>query len=419
MNGIEQNRKLGYYKVGEKIFFSKPEAYIYATNTGIDPVWNFNLSELVKFDWEVEPELGIRELYKLRAQQLRDRYDWIRIEASGGSDSTTAIFSFLLNGIHLDEVIFRYPAAFEKDVSGDPHNTSPENTLSEWEFAAKPLFNWIKTNYPAVKTTFHDYSENLLEDNYMKDESWVFSTRDWFQPGHGIKHTNFGTIEQRRLADSGKSIGVVYGVDKPKIQLIDGHWYLFFFDTFPNHPNPVIGDHTNITSELFYWTPDLPELVCKQAHMVKNWFNMPQNHQFIHLVQPKSSQSHNDASRTAYEHISKGIIYPDYDLATWQTGKPSNSFFNEMDHWFHVNAKDTQLYSAWESGLQMLIDKIDKKYFKYEHNKPVGLVTNSTPFLYLGPAEIKNNKIQLVTNKSGYRQIIRIKNKKLEKISID
>jgi hypothetical protein len=234
MQGIEQNPKLGYYKVGEQIFYSKPEAYMYATVHNHWPEWKFNVADFAKFNWEHEPELDIRELYRIRAQQLRDKYDWIRIESSGGSDSTTAIYSFLLNGIHLDEVVFRYPKQLEKGMSGDPFNTKAENTLSEWDFAAKPLLNWIQTNYPAVKITFDDYSDDIISSSYLKDESWIYTTRDWFQPGHGTKHSNVRMSEHKKIADSGKKVCVVYGIDKPKVTIVNDCWYLVFTDVLAN-----------------------------------------------------------------------------------------------------------------------------------------------------------------------------------------
>lgn len=418
MQGIERNSKLGYYKVGDQVFYSKPQAYIYATQTGIEPSWYFNNVEFAKFDWLHEPEVGIRELYRLRAQQLRDKYDWIRLESSGGGDSTTAIFSFLLNDIHLDEVVFRYPEQVDKNVTNDPFNTKPENTLSERQFAAEPLLKWITTHYPNVRVTIQDYSENLLNDNYMQDESWVFTTRDWFQPGHGIKHNNFGTNEHRATADSGKSICVIYGIDKPKVALINNQWYAYFLDVHANHPNPVVNEYTNITSELFYWTPDIPELVSKQSHMVKNWFDMPQNKHLRHLVKfPNSSVN----QRTTYESIVKSIIYPDYDLSTWQTAKPSNSFYNEMDHWFHTNLQGTKLFLAWQGGLQMLVDKIDPKYFEFELSRPVGLQRNFSLFYHLGPSS--STDVEPVLDNNDYKTISKqpitmVQNRKIKKIVV-
>ena len=39
---FEKNPKLGFYTVGDKVFFSKPQALIEATQTGHFPLWNFN-----------------------------------------------------------------------------------------------------------------------------------------------------------------------------------------------------------------------------------------------------------------------------------------------------------------------------------------------------------------------------------------
>lgn len=405
MHGIEQNPKLGYYKVGSEVFYSKPTAYLYASKTKQKPSWHFNDLVFAKGDWTIEPETSLRELYRMRAQQLRERYDWIRVEASGGGDSTTAIFSFLLNGIPLDEVVFRFPKTVGSTAVYDPWNTSADNTLGEAEFAAKPLMTWIKTNYPEVTVTIQDYSENLLADDYLKDESWIYSTRDWFQPGHGIKHSNFNTKEHRDLADSGKSICALYGIDKPRMTIIENNWYFYFNDVMCNHPCPVVGDNTNITTELFYWTPDLPELVVKQVHMIKNWFELPQNQHLQYMVNWSGNLS---KERTAYEHVAKSIIYPDYDLETWQTSKPTNSFYNEMDHWFYKNMTGTDRYQAWDAGLQYLANNIDSDLLTYELNKPTGLKPNYTPNYYFGTTNYRANPAlinrgYIDTSKTDYR----------------
>lgn len=418
MNNFESNPKLGYYRVGDQTFYSKPTAYLYATETGQTPEWIFNPIELAKFNWTEEPTVGLQELYRLRALQLREQYDWIRVESSGGGDSTTAIFSFLLNGIHLDEVVFRYPEKFDKDLTNDPFNTNPDNTLSERQFAAEPLLDWIKTHYPKVKVTIHDYSENILEETYMKDESWIFTTRDWFQPGHGIKHTNFGTREHKLIADSGKKICALYGIDKPKVCLIDNKWYVYYLDLQVNHACPIVGEYSNITSELFYWTPDMPELVAKQAHMIKNWFDMPQNQYLRHLVSGVRSGA---AQRTSYEWVVKSIIYPDYDLQTWQTSKPTNSFYNEMDHWFHVNLAKTPYYNVWESGIKYIVDKIDPKFLEFQLNRAVGLICNSSSLYYLGDSKTPTQRPAFVNHghidqlKNNY---VAVENKKIKKIVI-
>ena len=420
ISGLDKNPKLGYYKVGDKIFYSKPQAFMYATEVNRWPEWKFNLNTYASLDWTQEPETNIRELYRMRAQQIRDKYDYVRLECSGGSDSTTVAFAFLLNGIHLDEVIFRYPKTGEKDMSNDPFNTKSENTLSEFQFAAQPLLNWIKTNFPKTTVRIHDFAENMLEQESIRDESWIFETKHWFQPAHGDKYDQFNLPEHKALLDSGKSIGVVIGIDKPRVTLIDNEWYSLFTDVHTNSSHPIVGDYTNITNELFYWSPDFPEISVKQSHMVKTWFDLPANAHLRHVVEFSNFQS--VARRTAYEQVVKAIIYPDYDLETWQTSKPTNSFYNEMDTWFYKNFKETRLYTAWEAGIQLLLDKIDPKYLICEMGKPTGLITQLSPLYYLGPSKLTTNSTPGFVNRDYIQQLnmnaVGIKDKKLKTIKV-
>ena len=385
---LENNDKLGFYQVGPEKIYIKPRALIRATETGHFPEWNFNKDIFDKYDWANEPEVDLKELYRLRAQQLREQYDYIRLEVSGGSDSATVVYTFINNGIYLDEVVFRYPKTGEKNVTDDPFNTKPENTLSEWRYAAKPLLDWIARHAPATKITIHDYSEDMIKSGH--DEGWVFRTKDYFQPGHAFKHTVDAVDSHKKTLDAGKKVCMLWGVDKPKVTIKDKKWYLYFMDIQANAANPEVGQWTNITNEYFFWTPDLPEMLCKQAHTIKNWFDLPQNKYLQHLARwPNYSFAH----RTTFEHIVKPLIYPDYDPATFQTSKPTNSFYNEMDYWFYQNFQETRAYQVWQAGLNHLVTNIDEKYFNKEMGRPVGFVGFISPFYYLGDASYESTGI--------------------------
>jgi hypothetical protein len=352
-----------------------------ATKTNQFPEWNFNNEVFAGQDWTSESAIDIRQLYRLRAKQLREKYDYIRLEFSGGSDSTTVLYSFVNNGIHIDEVVFRYPKTGEKDVNDDPFNYKAENTLSEARYAAYPVLDWLKTAAPATKITIHDYSEDMLNTTY--DESWVYRSKDYFQPGHTFKHSKIGYAEHRVQADSGKSICVLYGIDKPKICIKDKKWYAYFIDIIANHSVTDAGEYSNLVTEYFYWSPELPELLIKQAQILRRWFELPANQMLQYVCRwPNYSYTH----RNAYESILKPLIYPDYDPTTFQTSKATTSFYNEMDFWFYKNFKETQQFKIWRAGLDHLINSIDPKYFNYEMNQPVGFVGFLSPFYYLGEA---------------------------------
>jgi hypothetical protein len=380
-NILEQNDQLGYYMVGTEKHYIKPQALIRATETGHFPEWNFNKEAFEKFPWHAEPATNLKELYRMRAQQIRDKYDYIRLEVSGGGDSSTVAYSFINNKIHLDEVVFRYPKTGEKNVTDDPFNTKPENTLSEFKYAAKPLLEWIATHSPRTKITIHDYSQDMLESGH--DEGWVFRTKDYFQPGHAFKHTVDAVDSHKRTLDQGLRVCMLWGVDKPKVCIKDSKWYLYFMDVQANNANPEVGQWNNITNEYFYWSPELPELLAKQAHMIKAWFDQPHNTYLQHLAR---WPNYSFAQRTTFEHIIKPLIYPDYDPTTFQTSKPTNSFYNEMDQWFYQNFQETRAFKIWQAGLDHLVKNIDAKFFNNEMGRPVGFVGFISPFYYLGDA---------------------------------
>jgi hypothetical protein len=385
---LENNPKLGYYTVGNEKFFSKPMALTKATETNQFPEWNFNNEVFGAQNWSIEPLMDIRELYRIRAQQLREKYDYIRLEFSGGGDSTTVLYSFVNNGIHIDEVVFRYPKTGEKNVNDDPFNFSPKNTLSEARYAAYPVLDWLTTAAPRTKITVHDYSENMLSQSY--DESWVMNTKDYFQPGHAFKHSATGYEGHKKLADTGQRICILYGVDKPKLCIKDKKWYAYFLDVMANHSMGDFGDYTNMTNEYFFWSPDLPELFIKQCHIVRNWFMLPHNKHMQYVCRwPNYSYTH----RTTYEHLIKPLIYPDYNQETFQTSKPTNSFYNEMDYWFYTNFRDTVQYQRWQAGLEHLVKTIDTKYFNKEMGRSVGFVGFLSPFYYLGEADFESSGI--------------------------
>ena len=382
---FEPNKKLGYYLLGNKIYYHKLQALMdEARQSEHDVKWFFNEAEFMRANWTVEPEETISELYRQRAQQLRDKYDWIRVEASGGADSTTVIFAFLLNGIHLDEVIFRYPKAGEKNAMTGAMDITCENTLSEWEFAAKPLFNWIKTNHPTTKVTFHDYSENLIADQDTRDESWIFRTRHFLQPGHYTKHTNL-LEEHKRIADQGLKMCILYGTDKPKVCIKDDKFWMYFVDAATGENDPNFGHYTNMTNEYFYWAPESTKMLIKQAHLIKQWAEMPANNKLQHLLRwPNNSF----ATRTMYEQFIKSIIYLEYDSNTFQVVKSTNNIYNEMDYWFHSTFKGTRLYETWEAGIDYLLTNINTKHVRKRKGTPMDLTVFQSPFYYVGECVI-------------------------------
>ena len=96
--------KFGYYTVGDFRSYSKFEAASVHEKTSKPLLWNFNRVTYDCYDWTQEPPESLNELYRIRAQQIREKYDYLVLWFSGGADSTNVLDAFLKNNIKLDDV---------------------------------------------------------------------------------------------------------------------------------------------------------------------------------------------------------------------------------------------------------------------------------------------------------------------------
>ena len=159
----------GYYVVNNKIYTDKIKAILDAQQTSADIAWNFFRDTFDKVQWTVEPTLSLQELYRIRAQQIRDKYDYVIVRVSGGADSTNIIWSFLNNGIHVDEVITDAPLSGLNNFDWNDKDTSASNTISEIKFVTFPLLEKIrkKWNIKVGGNLFSFFTTNINESKIV------------------------------------------------------------------------------------------------------------------------------------------------------------------------------------------------------------------------------------------------------------
>jgi hypothetical protein len=344
---LEHNPKLGVYYVGRQLFYNKLEAFVLAEKTGAKIRWDFNDAVYGKIDWKIEPAEEINELYRQRAQQLRDRYDYVILNFSGGSDSTNILYAFLKNNIHLDEIIVRHPESGLKNVDINNADMSSSNQISEYEYAVLPRLRWVKDHFPKVKITIHDYFKSMVDENI--DETWVFSAREYLHPGVIKRYSNLSLRSQFDLYEQGKSIGIIYGIDKPRLQYIDNKFYAHFIDVHANVVVNEIDDYTNISTELFYWTPDMPKIAVKQAHLAMKSFNTDQRRQ---MILPDSKAF--DLNGYIEREILAPAIYPTIEHDIFQGDKITNAVFSQHDSWFWDNHMNSKIVDTWKAGIELI-----------------------------------------------------------------
>ena len=357
----------GTYAVKDRLFTDKLQAILYANQTLADIQWSFHKDVFNKINWKVEPSFSLDDLYEMRAQQIRDKYDYVVVCCSGGADSTNVLLSFLSNGIHVDEVIAGAPMSGLNNWEWNDTDTSPGNTISETKFALFPLLDYVKTHFPRTKITVYDYFEEMV--NYDTD-SWLLRSSDIIMPS-SARHKYDNITHLKNLAESGKKMGIVYGIDKPTIVRRGSE----IFSCIPDIPinvalQPFEEDYHNVDNVLFYYAAEMPHLVVKQSHHIMRWFSLPTNKKYMDMLVDINDPPPTQDRRLRYgtlERIMVPHIYPDtcrtFFHNVFQTKKVFTVLLSEMDNWFFKLHANTRIAQLILSDTNSFFKNINAKYF--------------------------------------------------------
>jgi hypothetical protein len=343
--------KLGVYRVGDFKFHSKVEAIDSHTKTGIHLHWDFNEAVFSCYDWTKEPTESISELYRRRAQQLRDKYDYIVLMFSGGADSTTVLRSFLDNDIKLDEVAsyMNYQATGDRD-----HFFNAEIFR-----VTIPLAEQLKTQYPWLKHRVIDLTEIIINHYNKTNYDWFYDMNTCFSPNSTSKESLPLKIKEwADIIHSGKKFCVLYGHDKPRVTHENGKFLFKFLDLIDNAATvKSIAGQQPYTDELFYWSADLPEILIKQGHLIKNYLSRPNMQNLPFISQKKSDLAYREINGVKHwlsNHGVHSLIYPGWDIQTFTNGKSSGPIFTERDDWFFDLSRQHNINQTWWTGFNEL-----------------------------------------------------------------
>jgi hypothetical protein len=371
--------RLGYYLVGWKKFYNKTLALIYANQFNFEIRWIFNDDIYEKIDWSIPIEESLESLYLRRAKQLRETYDYLILYYSGGSDSHNILTVFLNNNIFIDEIVMELPVMDRKNFSD--HDTTSRNLYGEIDYIATPRLKELQHKLnPSTKIRYDDFAKPVF-DLLKKD--------DWFETVPTNAFLNLGQIGRQMLhiADTniidasgrGKRVCQVFGVDKPLVTFDGNDYFAYFSDSSATHVNPLIPENAknydDVTTEYFYWTPDIPEIVVKQAQLIKLACERDPIKKSLWKQSLKTPISN-------YRSVMHPIIYPGIEEPKFQTSKPESNIIRPMDDWFWETAsnkmKDNFLYTVQD----FLVKNIQAKYFG-RNNIDGGLKAIQTKFYKL------------------------------------
>ena len=359
---------LGHYLVDGKIFNDKIKAILYANENKKNIDYNFFSEIFTAINWNQEPETSLDQLYKIRAQQLRDKYDYLIAFCSGGADSCQMALSFLKNDIHLDEIYAAAPLSGLKNFQENNQNTHATNIVSETFYAQMPFLNHVKSLYPKVKITVNDYFEDMLE---YKEDDWLFRSSDWMHPTTVARYSLEKFDHIKKLVDQGKKVAAIYGNNKPHVAIQNDKFICAIEDLSLNVARPAFLDH-DVALEPFFTTPDLPLLLIKQAWAVRKWSLEPNQHLRISMLKFKSDfrsgavphWNNQPWNNGFYERAIVPVIYPSLNYEYFQALKPNCQILADMDSWFYNLHKDTRAYKMIISDVSNFLKSIDSMYFK-------------------------------------------------------
>jgi hypothetical protein len=326
---------LGCYRVGEAKYYSKLAAIEAMQTTGIHLHWDFNEQVFDSYNWRHEPQESILELYRQRAQQLRDKYDYIILMYSGGADSHTALQSFLLNDIKIDEVCTwnNYEASKDRD----------DHLNSEVFRVVVPTITELKIQYAWLRHRMIDLADLTME-YYQQSEnrfSWIYEINNYLGPNNaGRKSLGLRVKDWADIIHAGKSLCVVWGKEKLRLFHENQRFSCRFVDLISDAATVTsIAGLQPYTDELFFWTPDLPALVIKQAHLLKSYLvSHPDPAQLPFVGLHKSDLAYRTVGGHRFwlnNHGYHRVIYPNWCIETYSHGKPASIVISPRDAWFY------------------------------------------------------------------------------------
>lgn len=243
-----------YWKVGGRKYYNRYIAER-AKLPGEEITFHLFEEAFDKLDWTQEPKETLFEIAALRAQQLRDKYRYLRLWYSGGSDSHTVLLTFLKNNIFIDEII-----VYRRSPSDQFELLTPAN--AEQNKAAIPFLKQIQPQIPNTKITIADFGNSAYQRYFNDPECF-----------ERLGGTEF-CLDYQMMYGSKPDLLLnsdycdIKGIDKPRMIMEDGKYFSLQYDGLYQIQDPWYGD---IPLEFFFITPDYPELHLKQCHLAKNW----------------------------------------------------------------------------------------------------------------------------------------------------
>jgi hypothetical protein len=282
--------------------------------------------ELLQVDWKTSPSENLDTLYKMRAQQIRDEYDYVIICYSGGRDSLNILETFYYNNIHIDEIVV------VGALSQDPESGSDANHNGDLYHNVFPTLNSMSlanTKITVVDyTTFFNNPNNFTLVNKYGNE-WT-KYIGGFKSVHNLFWYDFKKFVGK---DNNKKTAYLVGSDKTRVFYDKRSSYVKISDLAVNDYGANYFDE-NFTRLNFYTSPEktATDIMRKQAHLMNMFKYKP-------IGDVTSFQN------KLYYNLKNPIVF--------ESKKSIYTALSARDK-FMLNATDSAMYDMFIEGLKTI-----------------------------------------------------------------
>lgn len=285
-----------YYQVGDFKTTSKILALEQADGN-IDKVsFHWNERDLDLIQWDQRPALSIDQLMDQAAREIRSKYRNVILFYSGGYDSHTIYEVFRRCGLTIDKFY-----TWQREWYAGHSELEFQTAIEGAKWIKKNVWNNLEivTVSWRVKDVYEWY--RTLKDDWIYHNGGVLkfskSSRDLL--------AELNDDYKKMVFDQNDTV-ILYGFEKPRLDLYDGKWYASHIDThfFVDFHCPALH---------FYY---IPEIYHQQCWLQAEWMeSLPGfSHEMLHTIQsykagPEMYRQHNLALGrvpTFYEYNSVG-----------------------------------------------------------------------------------------------------------------
>lgn len=290
-------------------------------------VW-FNEDVYDTVDWTTPPIKTIAELEEDHARYLRNKYEYVRVMFSGGSDSSSIVAAFLRVGLKIDEIATYTNASIRPDIP-----CGPEYHIHR--------YNWLKELYARYNTelpkiTVSEIGEREIQSHFVKN---YFYNHMGYTGSGSFSYNQLGEISQHFAPPATKNYCIVYGMEKPKLVVEDSVIYFTQLDKILFH-----GYSEKHPIEWFYLNRTTPDLIRAQIWNIINFAKLHHTNrvgEFITDLQSRGDHYH-------LWCMLLGRVTPEYINLASLLDKSDSSREANLRIYKHVDQYQSENNQAWK-----------------------------------------------------------------------